>query len=187
MRSPMSLFAFLALAIRFVHAAPTLTLPASDCSAVASQAEIDVRNIDAAVQKLDTSVLAYEGGLLPALPLIAGVTDIHLVNRKGYLDAQVVCATTVEQSTAIVEVVENTVGISIPKTVQDTIAKGNEIKAAGIATELVASLKLLQNDHDTYSAALGKSVNPAVQTRADAVILLIHNAIQQGIDYFSNP
>lgn len=161
-----------------------LTYP-GNCSVIATQAANDIRGIDTAVRGLNSSVTAYQGGLLAALPLIAGVTDIHLVNRKAYLDAQVVCATTAEQSTSIVEVVEDTVGVSIPSTVSNTISKGPQLKQAGIASELVASLKLLQSDHDTYSAALSKSVNPSVQARADAVVLLIHNAIQVGIDYFS--
>lgn len=179
-----------AICLQQAQALPTvlesraLTYP-GDCSTLAEQASDDIRGIDTAVRGLNTSVTAYQGGLLAALPLIAGVTDIHLVNRKAYLDAQVVCATTVEQSTAIVEVVEDTVGVSIPSTVQNTISKGPELIQAGIASELVASLKLLQSDHDTYSAALSESVAPSVQARADAIVLLIHNAIQVGVDYFS--
>lgn len=165
-------------------AVPAIATPAN-CDAFTSIAAVDVRGIDSAVKLLNASVTSYQGGLLAASPLLAGVANIHLVNRKAYLDAQVVCVTSAALSTKIVKIVEDTVGISIPSTVQNTIIKGPLLIQAGVTSELVASLELLQNDHDTYSAALLRSVDSSVIARADAVVLLNHDAIQAGIDYFS--
>lgn len=92
--------------------AATAASTLSSCDALAPQAAIDIRSIDAVVRALNTSATTYSGGLLAASPLNASVAHVHVVNRKAYLDAQAVYVLTAAQSTTIVEVVENTVGVS---------------------------------------------------------------------------
>lgn len=77
----------------------------------ASTIVADVRAIDTGVNHLRAGVAAYEGGLLAQTPLLAGFTEIHLANRKGFADAELRAADfTAAESRRIVDVVVKTVG-----------------------------------------------------------------------------
>jgi hypothetical protein len=84
--------------------------------------------------------------------------------------------------------VVDTVGVSIPNDVQVLIKKKPAFESSGLTPVVLASLKLLLNDHDTFSAAVtAKSFKGDAELTAEgeAVVAKIHNAIQGGIDAYS--
>ncbi|EME86214.1 uncharacterized protein MYCFIDRAFT_214158 [Pseudocercospora fijiensis CIRAD86] len=145
----------------------------------------DVLNIHAGVQSLRTHVATYDGSLLSETPLLGDFTAIHLANRKGFADANLrQTPFDAQESTSIVQTVIDTVGESIPAAVEEAKAKKPLFDQNGQSPIIVGTLKVLLDDHDTFSAAVAKSLS-ADQVRAQAVVAKIHNAIQSGIDYFS--
>lgn len=73
----------------------------------------------------------------------------------------------------------------IPAAVQETIAKKALFDASGTDAAMVGLLKVLLNDHDTFSAAVSRHLT-ADQEAGAAVVKKIHDAIQKGIDAFSS-
>jgi hypothetical protein len=68
------------------------------------------------------------------------------------------------------------------------ISKKPEFEKSGLTPVVLGSLKLLLNDHDTFSAAVtAKSYKDNAQLTAEgeAVVAKIHDAIQNGIDVYS--
>lgn len=146
----------------------------------------DIGGIDTAVKSLTTSINAYQGGVVEATPLFAGVLDIHLVNRKAYVDAMAPLTANSTESGEIVTFTNNTVGQSIPASVAALEAKKPQLVAAGLSSMIVPGLQLLKSDHDSYSAELLAKVSLDWLARGQAVVAEIDNAIQDGIDYFSS-
>lgn len=146
----------------------------------------DVNDIDAGVESLRKHVATYDGSLLSETPLIGDFAAIHLANRKGFVDANLrQTPFTAEESTSIVQTVIDTVGQSIPAAVTETKEKKPFFDQNGQSPIIVETLKVLLNDHDTFSAAVSNSLS-ADQVDGQAVVAEIHNAIQDGIDYFSS-
>jgi hypothetical protein len=88
----------------------------------------------------------------------------------------------------IFDAVVDTVGVSIPDDVQILIKKKPAFESSGLTPVVLASLKLLLNDHDTFSAAVtAKSFkgDAELTVEGEAVVAKIHNAIQGGIDAYS--
>jgi hypothetical protein len=80
------------------------------------------------------------------------------------------------------------VNISIPSSVEDLKAKAPAFKEGSLTPTVIASLKLLLYDHDTFSAATLAKINPGIgeaktKEGVDAVAN-IHNAIEDGIKFF---
>jgi hypothetical protein len=72
--------------------------------------------------------------------------------------------------------------------VQVLIGKKPEFEKSGLTPVVLGSLKLLLNDHDTFSAAVtAKSYkeDPQLTAEGEAVVAKIHDAIQNGIDVYS--
>lgn len=106
-------------------------------------------------------------------------------DRKGFADANLRSTDfNATESTRIVQFTIDSVGQSIPASVEEAKAKKPVFQKAGQDPVIVGTLKLLLNDHDTFSAALLKKIS-ADRERAVAVIAKIHNSIQSGIDAFS--
>lgn len=173
-----------ALLLTSSFAAPAADLSRRDIPA--STIIADVKAIDKGVNDLRAGVAAYNGGLLDNTPLLTSFTEIHLANRKGYADANLRASDfSASESTAIINVVINTVGNDIPAAVKETIAKKPVFDQAGTSQAMVPLLKVLLNDHDTFSAAVSRHLS-ADRAAGAAVVAKIHNAIQHGIDVFSS-
>ncbi|KAF7195637.1 hypothetical protein HII31_02955 [Pseudocercospora fuligena] len=176
------LFSFLLATLAVASPAPLENRQALITAQTINQ---DVLNIHAGVQSLRKHVATYDGSLLSETPLVGDFTAIHLANRKGFADANLrQTPFTAQESTMIVQTVIDTVGESIPAAVEETKAKKALFDKNGQSPIIVGTLKVLLDDHDTFSAAVSKSLS-ADQVRAQAVVAKIHNAIQSGIDYFS--
>jgi hypothetical protein len=80
------------------------------------------------------------------------------------------------------------VNVSIPNSLEDLKAKAPAFKEGGLTITVVASLKLLLYDHDTFSAATLAKVNPGIgEAKRDEgvdAVANIHNAIEDGIKFF---
>jgi hypothetical protein len=80
------------------------------------------------------------------------------------------------------------VNVSIPASIEHLKAKAPAFKEGGLTITVVASLKLLIYDHDTFSAAvLAKSNQGAGDAdikKGEDAVANIHNAIQSGITFF---
>ncbi|KAI5367929.1 Putative Cell wall mannoprotein [Septoria linicola] len=179
-----SIFAFMLATLAIASPAPAPIAPRQEVI-TAQIVQQDVKNIDAGVQSLRKHVAAYNGELLSATPLVGDFTAIHLANRAGFLNANLRRTKfTAREPTAIVQTVIDTVGVSIPAAVEETKAKKPLFDQAGLSPVILGTLKVLLDDHDTFSAAVSKDLS-ADLVRAQAVVDKIHNAIQSGIDFFS--
>ncbi|KAF2162089.1 hypothetical protein M409DRAFT_27466 [Zasmidium cellare ATCC 36951] len=146
----------------------------------------DISNINAGVESLRKDVAAYDGSLLSETRLVADFTAIHLANRKGFLDANLRQAPfNASDSHDIVQFTIDSVGVSIPAAVEETKAKKALFEKSGQDAVIAGTLKVLLNDHDTFSAPLVAKLTADLE-RGQAVVAKIHDSIQSGIDYFSS-
>lgn len=153
----------------------------------------DVLNIHNAVLANQAATSNYNSGdpvtgLVEGTPVLATVGAIHVVNRKGFADANLSGPVNQADTNRIVTTVENTVGVSIPKAVDILVSKKPNFVASGQQQVTIASLQLLLNDHDTFSAALVAKTykgDATLNQRTTAVVDKIHNAIQSGINVYS--
>jgi hypothetical protein len=186
----------------------TLALPLPTGATIAQ----DVRNIDTAVRALDATVQAYKGVPLPVslvegAPVLAGVAEIHRVNRAGFVHALAAQTFSVEESVNVVDVVSGTgeslkkqdekvdadtsgvVNKSIPAATAHIKAKVAAFKEGGLVPVVIASLTLLLSDHDTFSAAVLAKFNPGTPpdkvSEGSEAIANIHNVIQDAIVFYT--
>ncbi|KXT00066.1 hypothetical protein AC578_5799 [Pseudocercospora eumusae] len=128
--------------------------------ATAQDVNNDITGIDRAVRMLTAAVIAYQGGIQESEPVFAAVLAIHAVNRKGFADANAAPSFTSAESQAIVDNVNNSVGVSIPASVTATEAKKPLFDDAELTSLVKATIDLLKSDHETFSAAVGSKLSP---------------------------
>lgn len=153
----------------------------------------DIYAIDAAVNTLIGNINNYNSGSFPTglvsgIPILLDVVNIHLVNRKGYVDANLSPTLDSQNSITVVNSVTNSVAIDIPKSVDALKAKKSLFAEAGLTQVTIASLKLLKSDHDTFSAAIEAKLTGDAETIAQGVagVKVIDDALADGIAYFSS-
>jgi len=83
--------------------------------------------------------------------------------------------------------VNKSVAISIPAGIKALKAKKPRFTEAGLVPTVIASLKLLKYDHDTFSAAVLQklTLNAEKMAEATAGVKIIDDALADGIAYFS--
>lgn len=153
----------------------------------------DITNIHNGVLANQQASAAYQGGnlvtsLVEGTPVLVTVGAIHVANRKGYLDANLSPSINEPDTIRIFQYTVDTVGVSIPSAVQTLKGKMEQFESSGMGSIVVGSLKLLLNDHDTFSAALTAKAymaNETLTAQGVKVVKDIHDAIQSGIDAFS--
>ncbi|KAK5120794.1 hypothetical protein LTR85_005860 [Meristemomyces frigidus] len=146
----------------------------------------DIKGIDAGVNALTASLIAYNGDIVSETPIAGDIAAIHLANRKGFADANL--RATPFNTTDTIKIVDYTtdsVGYDIPRSVDILMTKKPDFEATGQDPVILAGLQLLLNDHDTFSAAL-LSKTTGDEVAGDAVVKKIHDSIQGGIDYYSS-
>ncbi|KAH0007256.1 hypothetical protein KCU78_g11870, partial [Aureobasidium melanogenum] len=143
----------------------------------------DIKGIDDGVNALTTRLKTYSGGLIGELPIGADIAAIHVANRKGYVDANLrVTPFDAAESTAIVQYTASSVGVDIPASVAVPKAKYDVFE--GQKDVILAGLKLLKYDHDTFSAALISKIT-ADKENGNAAVAEIDDALQSAIDLYS--
>ncbi|KAI4715902.1 hypothetical protein E4T48_07920 [Aureobasidium sp. EXF-10727] len=143
----------------------------------------DIKGIDDGVNALTASIEAYNGGLIDELPIGADIAAIHVANRKGFVDANLRATPfNAEDSTAIVEYTASSVGVDIPASVN--VLKSKYDVFASQKDIILAGLKLLKNDHDTFSAALVAKIT-ADKENGYTAVAVIDDALQSAIDLYS--
>lgn len=77
--------------------------------------------------------------------------------------------------------------IDIPASVKALKAKKPQFVEASLVPVVVASLKLLKDDHDTFSATVEAKLtaNATVTAQGEAGVAVIDVALADGIAYFS--
>lgn len=145
----------------------------------------NVEGINDGVKSLQSHVAAYDGSPLSEVPFVGDFLEITIANRAGYTNANLKpAAFNATDSERIVQYVIDTVGITIPAAVQETVAKKSLFEQGESSGLIVGSLQVLLYEHDTFSAALQQKIS-ADQVQAQGVVDKIHSAIQSGIDAFS--
>ncbi|KAH7385583.1 hydrophobic surface binding protein A-domain-containing protein [Phaeosphaeria sp. MPI-PUGE-AT-0046c] len=153
----------------------------------------DVLNIHHAVLALDSTIQSFQGSPLPTsliegTPVLLGVAEIHKVNRVGFFHAITALPFNKVDSEDVIDAVVDTVNVSIPASIEHLKAKAPAFREGGLTVTVVASLKLLLYDHDTFSAAtLAKfdpGVAPAKAAEGNEAVAKIHDAIAGGIAFF---
>ncbi|KAF2849611.1 hypothetical protein T440DRAFT_533080 [Plenodomus tracheiphilus IPT5] len=154
----------------------------------------DVINIHHAVLALDATVQSFNGGpfltaLVEGAPVLAGVAEIHRVNRAGFRHALAALPFSVQDSNNVIDTVVATVNKSIPAATRHLKAKEPAFKESRLGAVVIASLTLLLYDHDTFSAAvLAKSnlgIGEAKIKEGTEAVANIHNAIQDAINSYT--
>jgi len=143
----------------------------------------DIKGIDDGVNALTASIKVYNGGLIGEVPIGADIAAIHIANRKGYVDANLRATPfNAADSTAIVEYTASSVGVDIPASVDVLKAKYDVFENQKVV--ILAGLKLLKDDHDTFSAALVSKIT-ADKANGYAAVAVIDDALQSAIDLYS--
>lgn len=75
----------------------------------------DLKNLDSSVLVLKAAISDYIGGVLDATPILLGITDVHLANRKTYYDSFIIGNQSVEDSKTIIDYVSNPIAIDSMK------------------------------------------------------------------------
>jgi len=146
----------------------------------------DIKGIDDGVKALTADLKAYDGSLASEAPIAGDITAIHLANRKGYTDANLRITKFNETETkAIVDYTVQSVGASIPNSVEVLKSKKPEFESKDMVPVILGGLKLLKYDHDSFSAALLAKTTGS-QAEGTAVVKKIDDALQSGIDYYSS-
>lgn len=80
------------------------------------------------------------------------------------------------------------VNISISGSIEHLKAKAPAFKEGGLTITVIASLKLLLYDHDTFSAATSAKMNPGIDagkaSEGNEAVENIHDVIEGGIQFF---
>ena len=167
-------------------AAITTSNPIEDRALVTAQTIIsDINAINTGVNHARAAISAYNGGLLSETPIVTSFAEIHVANRKGYVDANLAQPFNAADSHAIVQTVIDTVEKTIPSSVEDIKLKKKQFAASGQVAIIKATLEVLLNDHDTFSAAVAAKLTSDL-VAGEQAIKVIHDAIQSGIDYYSS-
>lgn len=153
----------------------------------------DVNNIHAGVLANKAATEAYNGGnllttLIQGTPVLTTVGAIHVANRKGFVDANLAPEFDEDDTRRIFDAVVETVGLSIPEDVDVLIGKKEAFEDSGLVPVVVASLRLLIDDHDTFSEAVTEKAfagNETLNALGEDVVDKIHDAIQRGIDVYT--
>ena len=101
---------------------------------------------------------------------------------SGYRSDSEVSRFNAADSTAIVEYTASSVGVDIPASVNVLKAKYDVFEDQKVV--ILAGLKLLKDDHDTFSAALVSNIT-ADQANGYAAVAVIDDALQSAIDLYS--
>lgn len=144
----------------------------------------DVNAINTGVNDFRADLAKYDGSPISQTPLLADFAKIETANRKGYADANLATPFSKSDSKAIVQDVIETVGKTIPASIRELKAKKPLFQASGGDSVVVAQLKVLLYDHDTFSAAVSAKLTADLAAGA-RVVAKIHDVIQSGIDYYS--
>jgi hypothetical protein len=156
---------------------------------LASQVDVvidDITALDQDVQSLTAKVRAYNGGLIAQTPQLFGLTQVHLATRKGYYSATTLPRPLTEEDGAkIIEHVKQTLAIDNPIAVEVLESKKQLFDAAGTTPVIRAGLKLLLSDHLAFSDEVLERVPVSQLAEANAVVDVISNALQHGINAFS--
>ncbi|KXS93959.1 hypothetical protein AC579_7566 [Pseudocercospora musae] len=151
--------------------------------ATAQDVNNDITGIDRAVRKLTAAVTAYQGGIQESEPVFAAALGVHAINRKGFADANAAPSFTSAESKAIVDNVNNSVGVSIPAGVTVVEAKKPLFDDAELTSLVKATIDLLKSDHETFSAAVGLKLSPD-QLAPGALAAGKIDAVLQGASLF---
>ncbi|KAK5165366.1 uncharacterized protein LTR77_008895 [Saxophila tyrrhenica] len=119
----------------------------------------DITGIDTAVRKLTSAINAYNGGITESTPVFDATIAVHAINRQGFSDAQASSPFTSAESKRIVQNVNQSVGKSIPASVQALEAKKPLFDQAQLSSVIEATVLLLKNDHETFSLAVGAKLS----------------------------
>jgi hypothetical protein len=156
---------------------------------LASQVDVvidDITALDQDVQSLTAKVRAYNGGLIAQTPQLLGLTQVHLATRKGYYSATTLpCPLTEEDGARIIEHVNETLAIDNPIAVEVLESKKQLFDAAGTTPVIRAGLNLLLSDHLAFSNEVLERAPASQLAEANAVVDVISNALQHGINVFS--
>jgi len=110
---------------------------------------------DAAVRKLTAALNSYNGGILQSQPVFDATIAVHEINRQGFVDATASSSFSSSDSKRIVDHTNLSVGKSIPASVKVLESKKPLFDQAELSSLIEATILLLKNDHETFSAAVG--------------------------------
>lgn len=174
--------------MQFLSLLNVLLLSATAVSA--SQVDVvidDITALDKDVQSLTAKVRAFNGGLIPQVPQLFGLTEVHLATRKGYYSATTLPRPLTETDGArIIEHVNETLAIDNPIAVSVLESKKPLFDEAGTSPVIKEGLKLLLSDHLAFSNEVLERAPASQLADANAVVDVISNALQHGINTFSS-
>ncbi|KAJ8059580.1 hypothetical protein OCU04_011235 [Sclerotinia nivalis] len=146
----------------------------------------DINNISNGVQALTTTLNSCNSKILDAAPIGLKFAAIHTSSSKAYIDAKLAAPANSFDSNRIVEFTFSNVGVEIPEAIRVLKTKKEDFSKVDLSVVVLVGLKLLRHDHDRFSEALVAKLTPDVVDRANEMVSVINEALQDGIDYFSS-
>lgn len=138
----------------------SLALAASISRRDATQVNDDITGISNAVLELTATLNAYTGGIQEASPVFNATLAVHAINRKAYNDVNASPGPfTSADSAAIVQNVQDSVGVTIPASVTVLESKKPLFDAANLTSLIEATVLLLKYDHESFSLATGAKLS----------------------------
>lgn len=175
-----------------MHLPSLLTTLLLSATTVLSSQEVDVviadiTALDRDVQSLTAKVRAFNGGLIPQIPQLFGLTEVHLATRKGYYAAtQLPRPLTSSDGRRIIDHVNVTLAIDNPIAVSVLESKKTLFDAAGTSPAIKLGLQVLLSDHLAFSNEVLERAAASELADGNAVVDVITNALQHGIETFSS-
>ena len=145
----------------------------------------DITGIDKAVRKLTATLNNYNGGITQSEPVFDASIDIHAINRQGFADATASSSFSSAESKRIVDHVNQSVGKSIPASVKVLEAKKPLFDQAQVSSLIEATINLLKNDHETFSAAVGTKLSVDQAPAGAAAAAKIDAVLQEASVYYA--
>lgn len=147
----------------------------------------DITALDKDVQSLTANVRAYNGGLIPQVPQLFGLIEVHLATRKGYYDATGLPSKLSEDDASrLINHVNETLSVDNPIAVEVLISKKPYFDAAGTSAVIKEGLKVLLNDHLDFSYEVLERAPADRLADGKEVVDVITVALQRGVATFSN-
>ncbi|TEY73117.1 hypothetical protein BOTCAL_0083g00300 [Botryotinia calthae] len=153
-----------------------------------TQVKNDITTLDINVQALTSQTALYNGGLLPAAPLLGSLTAVYLSLLQGVTDSALLPPSISESDAqSLNEHVNVTLAIDNPIAINTLKGKKALFKEQGLDGAIVAGLGLLLAGHEAFTNNVLQRLPEDQSADGQEVTQVITVALTDGIHYFESP
>ncbi|TGO19131.1 hypothetical protein BPAE_0354g00050 [Botrytis paeoniae] len=153
-----------------------------------TQVKNDITTLDNNIRALTSQTALYNGGLLPAAPLLGSLTAVYLSLLQNVTDSALLPPLiTASDAHSLIEHINITLTIDNPITVNILKRKKQLFKKQGLDDTIVANLDLLLAGHETFTNNVLQRLPEDQSADEQEVTQIITVAFTDGIHYFESP